>query len=116
LKIKDIIEEGFVSNFATGLLPGTLQKVIDTPYKQQGYQNPVELAKIAAKKYGALDNPVFQNLPKEYQFLGYLQPYEFSQLLPSLPREALVTLPPEILSRVPPEVLKKHGITSPTSP
>lgn len=116
MKIKDIIQEGFVSSLATGLLPGTLQKVIDTPYKSPGSQNPVELAKIAAKQYGALDNPAFQNLPKEYQFLGYLQPYEFSQLLPSLPREALVTLPPEILRSVPPEVLNKHGIKLPTTP
>lgn len=112
MKIKDIVNEGFVSSFAKGLLPDTMQKVIDTPYRELAYKGPVELAKIAAKQYGAA--PAFEKMPKDYHFLSYLQPYEFNQLLPSLPKEALVNLPPEILSRVPPEILKKHGITLPT--
>jgi hypothetical protein len=116
VKIKEITNEGLISSFAKGLLPEPIQKVIDTPYRTPAYQSPVELAKIAAKQYGAAPNPALEKLPKQFQFLGYLQPYEFGQLLPSLPKEALVTLPPEILSRVPPEILKKHGISLPTTP
>lgn len=114
MKIKDIVDEGFVSSFAKGLLPDTMQKVIDTPLREPAYQSPVELAKVAAKRYGPVDNPALKDLPTNYQYLGYLHPYEFSQLLPHLPKEALVKLSPEILSRVSPDILKKHGITLPT--
>ena len=113
MKIKDIVDEGFVSSFAKGLLPDTMQKVIDTPSRPPAYQSPLELAKIAAQQYGP--NPALGKLPKQFHFLGYLNPYEFGQLLPSLPKEALEKLPPEILSRVPADVLAKHGMTLKTS-
>lgn len=113
MKIKDIIDEGFVSSFVKGLLPDTMQKVIDTPLRQPAYQSPVELAKMAAQQYGP--NPALDKLPKQFHFLGYLNPYELNQLLPSLPKEALINLPPEMLNRVPADVLAKHGIKLPIS-
>lgn len=116
MKIKEITNEGFVSSFAQGLLPNAMQKVLDTPYRSPAYQTPLELAKQAAKAYGKSPNPDLEELPQQYDFLGYLQPYELMQLLPSLPKEALVKLSPGMLSRVPPDILKKHGITLPSAP
>lgn len=86
MKVKDIVGEGVISSFAKGLLPDTMQKVIDAPYDTPGKpsgQSPQELAKVAYKQFG--ENPAFKGIPKEYGWLGYLNPYELSNALHSLP-------------------------------
>lgn len=88
MKVKDIVGEGVLSSFAKGLLPDTMQKVIDQPLDLPGKrtgQSPQELAKIAHKQFG--ENPSFAGLgiPKEYGWLGYLNPYELSATIKTLP-------------------------------
>jgi hypothetical protein len=86
MKVKDIVGEGVVSSFAKGLLPDTMQKVLDAPYDLPGKssgQSPQDLAKAAYKQFG--ENPAFQGIPKEYGWLGYLNPYELSNTLQTLP-------------------------------
>ena len=103
MKIKDVVGEGVISSFAKGLLPDTVQKVIDTPYNAPGKgqgQSPEELAKLAFKKYGA--NPYLDGLPSEYGYLGYLNPYELSNMIPRLP--------PEVQAKLPGDLKKRHGI------
>ena len=103
MKINDIIGEGLVSSFAKGLLPGTLQKVIDTPYDAPGKgtgQSPQELAQLAYKQFGA--NPYLQGIPDEYGYLGYLNSYELSNLIPGLP--------PHVKQALPDDLKRRHGI------
>jgi len=86
MKVKDIVGEGVISSFAKGLLPDTMQKVLDAPYDLPGKssgQSPQELAKIAYKQFG--ENPAFKGIPQEYGWLGYLSPYELQNALETLP-------------------------------
>jgi len=57
VKINEIVNEGFVSSFAKGLLPEPVQKVIDTPYKQKPEISNYEAARRAYEMYGI--NPEF---------------------------------------------------------
>lgn len=52
MKIKDVIDEGFVSSFAKELLPDALRKVVDAK-KQRPDPSEEELAKAAYQKFGA---------------------------------------------------------------
>ena len=86
MKVKDIVGEGVISSFAKGLLPDTVQKVLDAPYDLPGKpsgQSPQELAKVAYKQFGA--NPAFKGIPEEYGWLGYLNPYELTNAIQTLP-------------------------------
>ena len=51
MKIKEIINEGFVSSFAKALLPSGLQKAID-PDVPAGRYTEFDLAKAAYERYG----------------------------------------------------------------
>ena len=55
MKIKDIVHEGFVSSFAKGLLPDTLQKTMSSLAANKVYAEPSEkeLAQAAYEKFGA---------------------------------------------------------------
>lgn len=86
MKVKDIVGEGVISTFAKGLLPDTMQKVLNAPYDLPGKssgQSPQDLAKLAYKQFG--ENPAFKGIPKEYGWLGYLNPYELSNTVQTLP-------------------------------
>ena len=81
VKINEIVNEGFVSSLAKGLLPSALQKVIDTPYKNAGDVDPVELARTTYKKYG--HNPEYVDpktgkplFPDQFGYMTWLTPYD----------------------------------------
>jgi hypothetical protein len=100
MKIKDIVDEGVISSFAKGLLPDTVQKVLDAPYNLPGKgkgESSEELAKNAYKKFG--ENPYMAGLPKEYGYLGYLNQYELSNIIPRLPSAIKQKLPPDLKAR-----------------
>lgn len=97
MKVKDIVGEGVISTFAKGLLPDTMQKVLNAPYDLPGKssgQSPQDLAKLAYKQFG--ENPAFKGIPEEYGWLGYLNPYELSNTIRTLP----VAVQKKILAQV----------------
>lgn len=101
MKINEITN--FVTSFGKGLLPDTLQKVIDQPYDAPGKgtgQSPKELAQLAFKQFGG--NPYMTGLPDEYGYLGYLNPYELANIIPTLPLHVQQKLPADLKAR--------HGI------
>ena len=103
MKVKDIVGEGVISSFAKGLLPDTMQKVLDAPLDLPGKssgQSPQELAKVAYKQFG--ENPYMTGLPDEYGYIGYLNPYELSNIIPKLPLAVKQKLPADLKAR--------HGI------
>jgi hypothetical protein len=68
VKINEIVNEGFVSSLAKGLLPEPVQKVIDTPYKQKPEISDNEAARRAYKMYGI--NPEFDQRRFDAMLIG----------------------------------------------
>lgn len=109
MKVKDVINEGFVSSFAKELMPSALRKVIDTPYKKQAELDPMDIAKSAYQKYG--HNPEFINpktkrpiFPNRLGYLSWLSPYDLSlerkKIIASLSDAEKAALPDELKAQL----------------
>jgi hypothetical protein len=95
VKIKEITTEGFVSGLAKGLLPDALQKVIDTPYKQQAELTNLQIARQLHKQRGFNPETAALNkyLPANLGYLSWMNPYDFYHNRDELEKD-LATLDP----------------------
>ncbi len=96
MKIKEIVNEGLLSSYATGflqgvgkgLMPDTLRKVYPELKKDpfKGDPNPVEFAHDTFKKYGHNPEAPWTDprsgkplLPDKYGYFSWLTPYDIYQ-------------------------------------
>ena len=80
MKVKDIVDEGFVSGFVRGLAPQVVTKTLDA-IKDKPELNPLDVAQTAYKQYG--HNPEYNDpktgkplFPNKLGYLSWLSPYD----------------------------------------